>query len=72
MHSRKTALVKLINQWMTCIDKGDIVGSVFLDFRKAFDLVDHFILIDKLFLYRCQGRDLNLISSYLQSTTSYR
>ena len=66
-NSCQTALVKLIDQWMTCIDRGDIVGSVFLDFRKAFDLVDHSILADILSLYKCQGPDLNLISSYLQS-----
>ena len=66
-HSCQTALVKLIDQWMACIDRGDIVGSVFLDFRKAFDLVDHSILVDKLSLYKCQGPDLTLISSYLQS-----
>ena len=39
----------------------------FLDFRNAFDLVDNSILVDKLSLYKCQGPDLNLISSYLQS-----
>ena len=66
-HSCQTALVKLIDQWMTCIDRGDLVGSVFLDFRKAFDLVDHSILIDKISLYKCIGSDLNLFSSYLQS-----
>ena len=37
-HSCQTALVKLIDQWMACIGKGDIVGSIFI---KAFDLVDH-------------------------------
>ena len=38
-HSCQTALVKLIDQWMACIDKGDIIASLFLDFRKAFDLL---------------------------------
>ena len=66
-HSCQTALVKLIDQCMSCIDRGNLVGSVVLDFRKTFDLVDHSILIDKLLLYKCKGSDLNLFSSYLQS-----
>ena len=51
-HSCQTALVKLIDQWMACIGKGDIVGSIFIDFRKAFDLVDHKALIRKLSTYK--------------------
>ena len=39
-HICQTALVKLINDWMKCIDKGDLVGALFIDFRKAFDLVE--------------------------------
>lgn len=66
-HSCQTALVKLIDQWMTCIDKGDLVGTVFLDFKKAFDLVDHSILIDKLALYKFNKTSLKLMSSYLHS-----
>ena len=38
---------------MMCIDKGDLAGRVFLDFRKTFDLVDHSILIEKMTLYKC-------------------
>ena len=63
-HSCQTALVKLIDQWLTCIDKGDIIGTVLLDFRKAFDLVYHSILIEKLSLYKCKNNTLDLLSSY--------
>ena len=44
-HNCQTALVKLIDQWTACIDKGDIIGSFYLDFRKALNLVNHNILI---------------------------
>ena len=43
-HSYQTALTRLVDQWMTYIDKGDIVGTLFIDFHKAFDLLDHSIL----------------------------
>ena len=46
-HSCQTALIKLIDQWKECIDKGDIVDTLFIDFRKAFDVVDHNILLRK-------------------------
>ena len=42
---------KLIDQWMECIDKGDVVGTLFVDFRQTFDLVDHSILIETNFIY---------------------
>ncbi|MEW8544984.1 MAG: reverse transcriptase family protein [Candidatus Thiodiazotropha sp.] len=64
-HSCQTALVKLIDQWMACIDKGDIVGSLFIDFRKAFDVVDHSVLIRKLTLYKFSDTALRWFISYL-------
>ena len=64
-HSCQTALIKLIDKWMECIDKGDIVGTLFLDFRKAFDLVDHKILMDKLSLCHFSPSALRWFDSYL-------
>ncbi|MCG8047471.1 MAG: reverse transcriptase domain-containing protein, partial [Candidatus Thiodiazotropha endolucinida] len=64
-HSCQTALVKLIDHWMECIDKGDIVGTLFIDFRKAFDVVDHNILIRKLSLYKFSQKTTQWFESYL-------
>ena len=64
-HSCQTALVKLIDQWMTCIDQGDFVGALFVDFKKAFDLVDHSILLNKLSLYKIDQLSLKWFFSYL-------
>ena len=66
-HSCQTALVKLIDQWMASIDKGDTVGALFIDFRKAFDLVDHNILISKLSAYKFNNMSLKWFTSYLKS-----
>ena len=50
---------------MECIDKGDIAGTLFLDFRKIFDLVDHKILMDILSLFQFSPSALRWFDSYL-------
>ena len=66
-HSCQTALVKLIDKWMSCIDQGDMIGSLFIDYRKAFDLVDHKILIEKMSAYKFSSSSLKWFKSYLES-----
>ena len=52
---------KLINS----IENGDNVIGVYLDFSKAFDTVDHNILLNKLNHYGIRGAALNWFQSYL-------
>ena len=50
-HSCHTAVARMTDTWLTAIDKGNITGTVFLDLKKAYDLVDHRKLLNKLKLY---------------------
>ena len=43
------------------MDSGKILIGVFLDIRKAFDTVDHCILLDKLYKYFIRGTGLKAI-----------
>ena len=41
-------IVSVLHTWMSCLDSGGSVRTVFVDFHKAFDLVNHNILYNKL------------------------
>ena len=47
------------------MDKGCVTGTVFLDLRKAFDTVDHLLLINKLKSLGVAGKSLEWLRSYL-------
>ena len=66
-HSCHTALTRLIDAFLREIDNGKYVGAVFLDLRKAFDLVDHQILIHKLKLYQFSDKTVHIFKSYLNN-----
>ena len=64
-HSFETALVNMIDLWINAIDSGKMVVLVLVDFKKAFDLVDHQILIDKLEIYGIKDGALSWFNIYL-------
>ena len=44
-------LVDLTEEISTCLDQGDYAVSIFVDLSKAFDTVNHPILLSKLLSY---------------------
>ena len=47
-YSTESLLLHLTESWRIALDTGHKVGVLFIDFRKAFDCVDHIILAEKL------------------------
>ena len=64
-HSCETALVNMIDSWLNAIDNGKMIGIVLVDFKKAFDLVDHQIFLDKLSVYGIKDEALMWFNTYL-------
>ena len=63
--STEQALVDIQSKIVNSFENKEIPCCIFLDFAKAFDTVNHKILIDKLYYYGIRGSPLDWITSYL-------
>ena len=60
------ALIAMIEKWKKCLDgDGGFAGAVLMDLSKAFDTINHELLIAKLGAYGFQESALHLVQSYL-------
>ena len=70
-HSTEQAILEITDNLKWAIDNKQITCGLFLDFSKAFDTVNHSILLAKLHAYGIRGMPLKWFENYLQNRLQY-
>jgi len=70
-HSTIHALLTLVEKVTHALDKLSHMVGIFLDFSKAFDTINHEILLAKLSHYGIRGKALEWFRSYLSNRSQY-
>ena len=70
-HSTSQAIAEIADNLRNTIDNNLYSCGVFLDFSKAFDTVNHTILLKKMERYGIRGLPLQLFASYLTNRQQY-
>ena len=64
-------MLHMTETWKQALDKGLIVGVLQIDFRKAFDMINHKILEKKLQGCAIAGQLFDILCDYLKDRTQY-
>ena len=70
-HSTNHAVIQLVEKMGKAIDTGKIVIGVYLDIKKAFDVISHHILLKKLYALGIRGNLFNWVKSYLTNRSQF-
>ena len=70
-YSTILALIETVDNIQQDLENGYYVGGIYLDLSKAFDTVDHSILLDKLYNYGIRGHALSWFHSYLYNRKQF-
>jgi len=70
-HSTELAAIRLVDHMIKEMDQFKTPINIFIDLSKAFDTLDHSILLYKLNYYGIQGIENDLLSSYLSGRYQY-
>ena len=71
LHSTEFASIELVDRISQYMDSGKLPLSIFLDLSKAFDTLDHSILLSKLRFYGVSNTPLKWFQSYLQNRQQF-
>ena len=69
--STQQAIITLVDKITKSQDIGDIVITLLIDLKKAFDTIDHRILLRKLYSYGIRGSMLKWMERYLTERSQY-
>ena len=70
-HSTYMALIIMLDNITKALENGEYAVGIFLDFQKAFDTVDHTILLDKMVTYGIRGIVHDWFVSYLSNRQQF-
>ena len=69
-NSTEHVILQLVNDISSSFERREYTLGIFVDLSKAFDTVDHEILISKLEYYGIKSKTLKWLKSYLSETSN--
>jgi len=69
--STSMALIELVDRLTNCIENKKYAVGIFIDLKKAFDTVDHEIMLTKIERYGIRGVAYNWIKNYLDNRSQF-
>ena len=70
-HNTNLALTVLVDKILSALESGEVVLGVFLDFSKAFDMVNHTVLLQTLYKYGIRGMAHSWFTCYLSNRKQF-
>ena len=70
-HSTELAAIQLVDRLTKQMNLGNVPTNIFIDLSKAFDTLDHSILLDKLSYYGICGVENLMLRTYLSNRHQY-
>ena len=66
-YSCQSTLLRMIEEWKSALDNGNMVGSIAIDLSRTFDSLPHGLLLAKVYAYGVNIESCKLIASYLHN-----